>query len=173
VQHVEAGVLGARGARGGVEDTGRLGREIDADDHLAGPKEAVQACDPDGDGGVPEDLLGGRAQDEAAQLALAGAGHDDQVAPALLGEVGQEGGGIAGEHVELFVDDDGPGIPEQDRERVFDRFHRLDSPRARDAGGTGLGLAIVRELVASAGGSVAVEQAPAGGARLRVRLPPA
>jgi len=79
----------------------------------------------------------------------------------------------AGEHVELFVDDDGPGIPEQDRERVFDRFHRLDSPRARDAGGTGLGLAIVRELVASAGGSVAVEQAPAGGARLRVRLPPA
>jgi hypothetical protein len=41
-----------------------------------------------------------------------------------------------------------PGIPEPDRERVFDRFHRLDSPRTRDAGGTGLGLAIVRELVA-------------------------
>jgi signal transduction histidine kinase len=79
----------------------------------------------------------------------------------------------AGEAVELLVDDDGPGIPEPERERVFDRFHRLDSPRTRDAGGTGLGLAIVRELVLSAGGTVAVEQAPAGGARLRVRLPTA
>ena len=75
--------------------------------------------------------------------------------------------------VALLVDDDGPGIPEPDRERVFDRFHRVDSPRTRDAGGTGLGLAIVRELVASAGGTVAVEQSPAGGARLRVRLPAA
>ena len=74
--------------------------------------------------------------------------------------------------VELLVDDDGPGIPEADRDRVFDRFHRLDSPRTRDAGGTGLGLAIVRELVATAGGTVAVEDSPAGGARLRVRLPP-
>ncbi|CAA9309875.1 MAG: probable two-component sensor kinase, partial [uncultured Frankineae bacterium] len=79
----------------------------------------------------------------------------------------------AGEHVELLVDDDGPGIPEQERSRVFDRFHRLDSPRTRDAGGTGLGLAIVRELVAVAGGTVGVEESPAGGARLRVQLPPA
>ena len=79
----------------------------------------------------------------------------------------------AGDPVELLVDDDGPGVPEPDRERVFDRFHRLDSPRTRDAGGTGLGLAIVRELVAAAGGGVTVEDAPAGGARLRVRLPPA
>ena len=77
------------------------------------------------------------------------------------------------EQAELLVDDDGPGIPPQDREQVFDRFHRLDSPRTRDAGGTGLGLAIVRELVAAAGGTVAVEQAPTGGARLRVRLPAA
>jgi signal transduction histidine kinase len=77
----------------------------------------------------------------------------------------------AGEQVELLVDDDGPGIPEADRERVFDRFHRLDSPRTRDAGGTGLGLAIVRELVVGAGGTVTVQEAPAGGARLRVLLP--
>jgi signal transduction histidine kinase len=75
--------------------------------------------------------------------------------------------------VELLVDDDGPGIPEAERERVFDRFHRLDSPRTRDAGGTGLGLAIVRELVAAAGGTVSVGASPSGGARLRVRLPPA
>jgi signal transduction histidine kinase len=76
-----------------------------------------------------------------------------------------------GEPVELLVDDDGPGIPDSERERVFDRFHRLDTPRTRDAGGSGLGLAIVRELVAAAGGTVVVERAPAGGARLRVRLP--
>ncbi len=76
-----------------------------------------------------------------------------------------------GDPVDLVVDDDGLGIPDQDRERVFDRFTRLDSPRTRDAGGTGLGLAIVRELVAAAGGTVTAEQSPAGGARLRVRLP--
>ena len=76
-----------------------------------------------------------------------------------------------GDPVELLVDDDGPGIPDGERERVFDRFHRLDRPRTRDAGGTGLGLAIVRELVGACGGTVTVEQAPAGGARLRVRLP--
>ena len=77
----------------------------------------------------------------------------------------------AGDRVELLVDDDGPGIPAAERERVFDRFHRLDSPRSRDAGGAGLGLAIVRELVTSMGGTVVAEQSPAGGARLRVRLP--
>ena len=78
---------------------------------------------------------------------------------------------VTADPVELLVDDDGPGIPEGERERVFDRFHRLDSPRSRDAGGAGLGLAIVRELVTSMGGTVVAEQSPAGGARLRVRLP--
>jgi signal transduction histidine kinase len=73
----------------------------------------------------------------------------------------------------LLVDDDGPGIPEGERERVFDRFHRLDTPRSRDAGGAGLGLAIARELVTSLGGTVVAEASPLGGARLRVVLPPA
>ena len=54
----------------------------------------------------------------------------------------------------VTVTDDGPGIPAADRERVFDRFTRLDDARGRDSGGTGLGLAIVRELVAAHGGSV-------------------
>ena len=78
-----------------------------------------------------------------------------------------------GDPVELVVDDDGPGIPEAERERVFDRFFRLDSPRSREAGGAGLGLALIRELVGSAGGTVVAERSPAGGARLHVRLPPA
>ncbi|MCX6402252.1 MAG: ATP-binding protein [Propionibacteriales bacterium] len=72
--------------------------------------------------------------------------------------------------VELVVDDDGPGIPEADRGRVFERFVRLDEARARDAGGSGLGLAIVREIVASHGGTVEVSTSPLGGARFVVRL---
>ncbi|MDP9436786.1 MAG: HAMP domain-containing histidine kinase, partial [Actinomycetota bacterium] len=78
---------------------------------------------------------------------------------------------VAADPVELLVDDDGPGVPPADRERVFERFVRLDTPRSRDAGGAGLGLALVRELVSALGGTVAAEDAPAGGARLRVRLP--
>lgn len=73
--------------------------------------------------------------------------------------------------VTLTVDDDGPGIPESDRERVFERFVRLDDARARDAGGSGLGLAIVREVVRAHGGSVEVHSSPSGGARFVVRLP--
>jgi len=75
--------------------------------------------------------------------------------------------------VELTVDDDGPGIPVDDRERVFDRFTRLDDGRARDAGGLGLGLSMVKAITEQHGGTVTIEDAPLGGARLRVRLPAA
>ena len=71
----------------------------------------------------------------------------------------------------LEVDDDGPGIPAADRERVFERFVRLDDARARHHGGSGLGLAIVAELVAAHGGTVAVTASPLGGARVEVALP--
>jgi signal transduction histidine kinase len=73
--------------------------------------------------------------------------------------------------VRLRVDDDGPGIPEADRERVFERFVRLDDARARDDGGSGLGLAIVAELVAAHGGTVAITPSPTGGTRVEVTLP--
>jgi signal transduction histidine kinase len=73
--------------------------------------------------------------------------------------------------VVLAVDDDGPGVPEADRERVLERFVRLDDARARDAGGSGLGLAIVAELVAAHGGTLAVAGSPLGGARIEVTLP--
>jgi signal transduction histidine kinase len=72
---------------------------------------------------------------------------------------------------ELVVDDDGPGIPEGERDRVFERFVRLDEARARDAGGSGLGLAIVKEIVAAHGGTVTLSSSAAGGARFVVRLP--
>jgi signal transduction histidine kinase len=71
----------------------------------------------------------------------------------------------------LLVDDDGPGIPEQRREEIFQRFTRLDDARDCDAGGAGLGLAIVRDVVAAHGGTVTVSTAPSGGARFSVRLP--
>jgi signal transduction histidine kinase len=69
----------------------------------------------------------------------------------------------------LTVSDDGAGIPTADRDRVFERFTRLDGARARDAGGAGLGLAIVREVVEAHGGSAAV--GGDHGAVLTVRLP--
>lgn len=73
--------------------------------------------------------------------------------------------------VVLRVDDDGAGIPLADRERVLERFVRLDDARARDAGGSGLGLAIVQEIARAHGGSVHVGSAKIGGARIEVRLP--
>jgi signal transduction histidine kinase len=76
------------------------------------------------------------------------------------------GGGTA----ELTVTDDGPGIAPEDRERVFDRFTRLDSARSRDDGGAGLGLSIVRTTVEAHGGTVHLEDA-APGLRAVVRLP--
>ncbi|GLY15151.1 HAMP domain-containing histidine kinase [Kineosporia rhizophila] len=73
----------------------------------------------------------------------------------------------------LRVDDDGPGVPEEDRERVFHRFERRDDARDRDSGGAGLGLAIIAEAARQAGGSARLETARLGGARLEMRLPSA
>jgi signal transduction histidine kinase len=73
--------------------------------------------------------------------------------------------------VVLRVSDDGAGIDEADRERVFDRFVRLDEARDRDSGGTGLGLAIVREVAAFHGGTVAIGSSELGGSGFEVRFP--
>jgi signal transduction histidine kinase len=69
------------------------------------------------------------------------------------------------------VDDDGAGIPTRDRDRVFERFERLQESRDRNSGGTGLGLSIVREIVHAHQGTVTATDAPTGGARFEVRLP--
>jgi hypothetical protein len=69
------------------------------------------------------------------------------------------------------VEDDGPGLPSDAVERVFDRFYRADRGRSRSHGGTGLGLAIVRHVVESHGGRVWAENRAEGGARFSVLLP--
>jgi signal transduction histidine kinase len=71
----------------------------------------------------------------------------------------------------LVVADDGPGLPPEALERVFDRFYRVDRARSRAHGGTGLGLAIVRHITEAHGGRVWAENQPGGGARFCVHLP--
>lgn len=73
------------------------------------------------------------------------------------------------EHVTIVVDDDGDGLPDEDLERVFDRFHRSDP--ARSGPGYGLGLAIARSIVERHGGSIDASNGPDGGAVFSVRLP--
>ena len=73
--------------------------------------------------------------------------------------------------VEITVDDDGPGIPEEEREAVFKPFYRLDPSRNPGTGGTGLGLSIARDLARGSGGEVTLEDSPLGGLRATIKLP--
>jgi signal transduction histidine kinase len=79
--------------------------------------------------------------------------------------------GEVGDQARLLVDDDGPGIPADQRETIFQRFARLDDARSRDMGGSGLGLAIARDIVERHGGSLAVDPGYSPGARFVVLLP--
>jgi len=72
----------------------------------------------------------------------------------------------------VVIEDDGNGIAEADRERVFERFVRLEEAREREAGGSGLGLAIAREIAREHGGEVLLDASPTGGLRATLRLPP-
>jgi two-component system, OmpR family, phosphate regulon sensor histidine kinase PhoR len=80
-------------------------------------------------------------------------------------------GSRVGDRIAIIVSDEGPGIPEADLPRVFERFYRVDKSRARDPGGTGLGLAIVKHLVELHGGEVRAENRAVGGARFTLTLP--
>ena len=77
----------------------------------------------------------------------------------------------SGSEALVEVADSGPGIPAEDRARVFERFFRTDASRTRASGGSGLGLSIVSALVAAHGGTVSVSETPGGGATFAVRLP--
>jgi two-component system osmolarity sensor histidine kinase EnvZ len=71
----------------------------------------------------------------------------------------------------ITVDDDGPGVPPEQREEVFKPFVRLDEARTVDEGGSGLGLAIARDIARSHGGDVLLADSPLGGLRAMVRVP--
>jgi len=75
------------------------------------------------------------------------------------------------DRLRFVIEDDGPGIPADQRERIFDRFHRTDAARDRASGGTGLGLAIVRAIAEAHGGRVAVGHRPERGTQIELELP--
>lgn len=80
------------------------------------------------------------------------------------------GGKEHGDEVEIWVRDAGPGIPIEERERVFEMFHRLDGRDSREVYGHGLGLFLVRRLLQAMGGNIHIEEAASGGARFVFRL---
>lgn len=120
-------------------------------------------------------------------VVTADADHLEKVYANLLGNALKftpEGGGVrfevdAGEGTEggaegmfvVTVDDDGPGIPEHERDRIFQRFHQVDGSARRAHGGTGLGLAIAKEIVELHGGRIEVRSEAGGGSRFTVRVP--
>lgn len=79
--------------------------------------------------------------------------------------------GVRDDGVEIVIDDDGPGIPEEQREEVFRPFYRLETSRNPGTGGVGLGLSIAQDSVRTHGGEIALEDSPMGGLRVRIRLP--
>ncbi|MEY4384815.1 MAG: hypothetical protein RLY20_98 [Verrucomicrobiota bacterium] len=87
------------------------------------------------------------------------------------GTVTVSGRSLGDGRLEFCVADNGPGIPEEARERVFERFYRVDKARSREQGGTGLGLSIVKHIVQSHGGKVWVESEAGKGSRFFFSLP--
>ena len=79
--------------------------------------------------------------------------------------------GVRGKNVWIEVSDTGIGIPRQDRERIFDRFYRVDKARSRESGGTGLGLSIAREIVLRHHGTIAIQDQDGPGTTVRIVLP--
>jgi two-component system phosphate regulon sensor histidine kinase PhoR len=89
------------------------------------------------------------------------------------GRVTVGGRSVAGHRIELWVRDDGPGIPPESRDRVFERFYRVDRARTRDKGGTGLGLSIVKHIINAHGGQVWVQSEVGRGSTFFITLPKA
>ncbi len=79
--------------------------------------------------------------------------------------------GVAGQSVWMEVSDNGIGIPAKDRDRIFDRFYRVDKARSRESGGTGLGLSIAKEIVLRHHGSIGLTDHQGPGITVRIVLP--
>jgi signal transduction histidine kinase len=177
--HELATTVGAEGIRlqGLVDDLLLLARldegntssaaEVDLDDLVLAEAERLRASTSDEvrTGDVHAGRINGDARSLerlVRNLSENAARHAGTIAFGLAAQNG---------HVTLTVDDDGPGIPAAERERVFERFVRLDEGRGRTDGGTGLGLAIVREVARAHGGDVTLGDSPLGGLRAEVSLP--
>jgi two-component system, OmpR family, osmolarity sensor histidine kinase EnvZ len=79
--------------------------------------------------------------------------------------------GVRGDAIEIVIDDDGPGIPEEQRTEVFRPFYRLETSRNQGTGGVGLGLSIARDAIQGHGGEIRLDASPMGGLRVWIRLP--
>jgi signal transduction histidine kinase len=153
--------------------------KLDADQHLR--QEPVDLADLVTRHAAARDTVEVTTEIEAAPVVLGHAGRLERVLRNLVDNAERHAKSRVtitlaesdGQAV-LSVQDDGPGIPAEDRERVFDRFVRLDDDRAREDGGSGLGLAIAAEIARTHGGTLHVaDNVPGGmsGARLELRLP--
>jgi len=159
---------------------------IDRCRHQAGTKQITMAASV----GMPEGLDqggGGRRAGGTADLHVWG--NRGQLAAALgnlvenavnyspartrVGIAARRVSAPGGDHIEVAVTDQGIGISEKDKERVFERFYRVDPARSRATGGTGLGLAIVKHVAASHGGEVTVWSSEGQGSTFTLRLPEA
>ncbi|MFD6419632.1 sensor histidine kinase, partial [Streptomyces sp. NPDC060194] len=159
---------------------------VDRCRHTASVKQITMAASTGG-GTASDDTGGGRRPDGAGGLRVWG--NRGQLAAALgnlvenavnyspartrVGIAARRVAAPGGDLIEIAVTDQGIGIPEKDRERIFERFYRVDPARSRATGGTGLGLAIVKHVAASHGGEVTVWSAEGQGSTFTLRLPQA
>lgn len=142
---------------------------VDLDDIALSEARRLRAADLDVDG---SGIGAARVRGDARLLAQLVRNLADNAARHSRGRVALGVAETRG-RVVLTVEDDGTGVPAAERERIFERFVRLDEARSRDAGGSGLGLAIARSIAAAAHGSVTVDESRWGGARFVVTLPSA
>jgi signal transduction histidine kinase len=96
---------------------------------------------------------------------------DNAVKYGPAGQTITVGSEIVGERARIFVEDEGPGIPHDERQRVWEPYVRLKRAAESATGGSGIGLSVVRELVSLHGGRTRAEGAPGGGARVIIELP--